>query len=623
MNNKFISLILLLVMICTFLVPNTSGYNMQLWINGPPVVVTGETYSIGFTIPPWMVGQYGAVWVGFYEGWGLADKVLYYTTDSTSMYITVDYTIPLDRPTGGSYPLMAVWYQGGSSSNYLSLTVTDPLSVELVNPSDGGAMPAGEYSVSANVYDTSPIEKVKFYVDNVEIATVSSSPYATTYTVPQNGAGSHVFKAVAYDTDGHSATDTASVIYDTVNPTVYLNNPGDISGDFTLTATASDNIEVDRVVFKVGDLTVGTDNDGSDGWSITTSTKLIPDGTHTLQATAYDTAGNSYSDEVENISSIHYCGETLSLGASTYYTPFWLDVIGVDIAHQRGCYGANSVVVLIGSGFTSGWSNVFYSSSIDSTNSRSFYYDGNQVQVSTDWDADTNGHDTLIAEMLIGYKKSSTEYVLGVVPMAKVVVLQSSTFQSAIGALEYARALKSSVYSDKKMIINTAFGGDPGDMYTPFENALRVTYNAGIRIVNSAGNDGGSATYPATSGYVYSVGSASWTGSISSYYMDVTEDTSQYQLEFSSWSNSGGNAQTTVIGDDLLVVNPFGGGDTSIIDGTSFAAPQVAGVFALIASRYGFFYKDVRYGALYDSNYMDSDWGSGLVQVDQVLMFST
>jgi hypothetical protein len=63
---------------------------------------------------------------------------------------------------------------------------------------------------------------------------------------------------------------------------------GAVSGDVTLTATAS--ADVLEVEFRVDGSPIGTDNDGSDGWSVTWSTS--GDGSRSLTARATDVGGN-------------------------------------------------------------------------------------------------------------------------------------------------------------------------------------------------------------------------------------------------------------------------------------------------------------------------------------------
>ena len=77
-------------------------------------------------------------------------------------------------------------------------------------------------------------------------------------------------------------------------PTVAFTAPAagaNVSGTVALTASATDDVGVTSVAFSVDGTLVGTDSNGSDGWSASWNTANANDGVHTLTATATDTAG--------------------------------------------------------------------------------------------------------------------------------------------------------------------------------------------------------------------------------------------------------------------------------------------------------------------------------------------
>jgi len=81
---------------------------------------------------------------------------------------------------------------------------------------------------------------------------------------------------------------------DSIPPTVSILSPSSgstISGAITISASASDNVGVSSVQFKVDAITIATDttNQYSVSWDTTTAT----DGPHTLTAVATDSSGNS------------------------------------------------------------------------------------------------------------------------------------------------------------------------------------------------------------------------------------------------------------------------------------------------------------------------------------------
>lgn len=84
-------------------------------------------------------------------------------------------------------------------------------------------------------------------------------------------------------------------------PVVAVTSPAEgatVSGTVTVSADATDDRGVAQVTFAVDGGTIGTDADGTDGWSLPWDTTTTPDGAHSVQATATDTGGHSVSATV-------------------------------------------------------------------------------------------------------------------------------------------------------------------------------------------------------------------------------------------------------------------------------------------------------------------------------------
>jgi glutamine amidotransferase PdxT len=80
---------------------------------------------------------------------------------------------------------------------------------------------------------------------------------------------------------------------DTTAPAVSVTAPaaGTVSGTVTVSATASDNVGVAGVQFKVDGNNIGSE-DTSSPYSISWNTASVSNGSYTLTATARDAAGN-------------------------------------------------------------------------------------------------------------------------------------------------------------------------------------------------------------------------------------------------------------------------------------------------------------------------------------------
>jgi Bacterial Ig domain/Chitobiase/beta-hexosaminidase C-terminal domain len=84
-------------------------------------------------------------------------------------------------------------------------------------------------------------------------------------------------------------------------PTVVLTSPTagtTVSGTVQVQASATAPAGVAQVEFFVGDVSIGADANGADGWSVAWNTNATPDGNRTVRATATDTGGLTASSTV-------------------------------------------------------------------------------------------------------------------------------------------------------------------------------------------------------------------------------------------------------------------------------------------------------------------------------------
>ncbi|MHC4867880.1 MAG: Ig-like domain-containing protein, partial [Planctomycetota bacterium] len=182
--------------------------------------------------------------------------------------------------------------------------VDNPPSVDITNPSDGATV-SSNVTVSADAIDDDGVTQVEFFVDGVSIGvdTDSSDGWSASWNTIAEGDGSHTVGATATDTALQIASDSISVTVDNVDdlPTVSITNPSDgatVSGNVTVNADATDDKGVTQVEFFVGGSSIGVDTDGSDGWSASWDTTAEGDGSHTVGATATDTASQIASDSI-------------------------------------------------------------------------------------------------------------------------------------------------------------------------------------------------------------------------------------------------------------------------------------------------------------------------------------
>jgi hypothetical protein len=136
-------------------------------------------------------------------------------------------------------------------------------------------------------------------------ANVTAASY--TFRVSESGKGSGSYTL----TVSYPVPDT---INDTAAPTVSITNPTNgstVSGAVSVNASASDNIGVSRVEFRIDNTLVSTVT--TSPFSYSWNTASSPNGSHTLTATAYDAANNSSSNSASvNVSNTASSGSLAS-----------------------------------------------------------------------------------------------------------------------------------------------------------------------------------------------------------------------------------------------------------------------------------------------------------------------
>jgi hypothetical protein len=168
-----------------------------------------------------------------------------------------------------------------------------------------GATVSGTITLTATATDDKGVVGVQFKRNGSDLGREDrSAPYSIQWNTKGVADGSSTITAVARDASGHATTSAGVTIVvsnnapsntDTTSPSVSISAPAGgstVSGIIALTASATDNVGVVGVQFKVDGVNVG-DEDTAAPYSIQWTTTLLANGNHSVVAVARDSAGNS------------------------------------------------------------------------------------------------------------------------------------------------------------------------------------------------------------------------------------------------------------------------------------------------------------------------------------------
>src|SRR5881296_3852590 len=180
----------------------------------------------------------------------------------------------------------------------VSNTDTTAPSVSLTAPSSGSTVSA-TVTVSATASDNVGVVGVQFKLDGSNLGTEqTAAPYSISWSTMTASNGAHSLTAVARDAAGNPTTSAAITVTvnnaDTTAPTVSITAPtggSNVSGTTTVSATASDNVGVAGVQFRLDGAALGSE-DTTSPYSVSWNTTTVSNGSHSLTAVARDAAGN-------------------------------------------------------------------------------------------------------------------------------------------------------------------------------------------------------------------------------------------------------------------------------------------------------------------------------------------
>jgi hypothetical protein len=197
-------------------------------------------------------------------------------------------------------------------SNQVQVIIGDTQIPEVIitNPTNGSVV-NGIITIQVSVFDKispakktvqkvpSGIQKVEFYIDGNKVADDLTPPYEYIWNTNLYPNGDHTIQAKAFDFAGNIGESNIVQVKiqntpDTTPPQVTIlfpENGQTLFGTVTIQANASDNIGVTKVEFYIDGNKVGEDTTSL--YEYVWNTDVLPyNSTHTIQAKAYDKAGN-------------------------------------------------------------------------------------------------------------------------------------------------------------------------------------------------------------------------------------------------------------------------------------------------------------------------------------------
>lgn len=281
-------------------------------VNSQDLTTTGDTTLLATDYPGFVYDPISDKFVGWIGGSDV------YTLDMTTLVWTKKATtgtvIPTPAASNGTF---GRWRYIPSKNAFIGVNSIDQdvwiykLSTGTLSPPDT-TPPSIPTNLAATAISSSQINLswtastdnigvtgYHIYRGGVQIATVTTLLYSNTGL---SSSTTYSYTVAALDAAGNTSGQSTSVSAttlavpaDTTPPTISLTSPSagsTVSGTVTVSATASDNVGVVGVQFKLDGANLGIE-DTTSPYSVSWDTTTTTNGSHSLTAVARDAAGNN------------------------------------------------------------------------------------------------------------------------------------------------------------------------------------------------------------------------------------------------------------------------------------------------------------------------------------------
>jgi Big-like domain-containing protein/phospholipase D-like protein len=274
-------------------------YDLYLGVGSNPVLHTADV-QLG---PSQSTSDYKSITItgllpGTTYSWKVVSRTMANVTAEGALWsFTTSGTPPQDPPPPPS------------DTTAPSVVVYSPASLATVS---------GTIQIFASSADNVAVSGVRFKLDGVNLGDEDrSAPFTMPWDTASVADGQHTLTAQARDAAGNAATSSAVTVTvsntgtpppppppsDTTPPAVSVTAPSSgsmVTGATTISASASDNVGIAGVQFKLDGMNLGPE-DTTAPYSVPWDTTSVANGTHTLTAQARDAAGNRTTSAVVSV----------------------------------------------------------------------------------------------------------------------------------------------------------------------------------------------------------------------------------------------------------------------------------------------------------------------------------
>lgn len=272
-------------------------------------------------------------------------------------------------------------------------------------------------------------------------------------------------------------------------------------------------------------------------------------------------------ERFEKLSTVQYVHENIIFRAQAETTPWGVsNSTGVKAmqAHDEGFTGSGVTIAVIDTGVD-----------LDHPDLDANIVTGTDILNNDSDPNDDNGHGTHVAG-IIAAEKNNDAGIVGVAPSAKIMPIK---VLGSDGAGDYADIIAGIDYavSHSAHVINLSLGAmNAGLVLKDMQDALNDAETAGVTVVAAAGNNASTVPFaPALFENVVAVGAVQETTT-------ANNPDANYNTRRSYFSNFG---KIAVVAPGTAIQSTWIDGQTAYSDGTSTAAPFVAGVAALLKGK--------------------------------------